>query len=157
MDLERVGPALPTVRIGRILHHGPTGEAFERGGPEARWGEGTEAAEAYDARARRAMLVVLAGHVEPLTSFVPPHPERWGAYFWLRTSQERVRVLLGPVPPFLAPALRLHPGDEVEVVGYRIHLHEEDVLVAAVVFHGRERAVLLDGHGRRQAPGPHGP
>ena len=149
MLIEPVGPARAIAPVASILHHGPTGQSFEHDGPEARWGEGADAARAYDARARSGAPVWLRGHAEPPTPFVPPHHERWGAYVWLRTPDERVRVLLGPVQPFTAPALRLQAGDEVEVFGYRIHEHEEDVIVAATVAHGREQAVLLDDERHR--------
>lgn len=144
MEFEPIGPVRPVAPVARVLHHGPTGQSYEHDGPEARWGEGAEAARGYDARARDGAPVVLRGRVEAPSPFAPAHPERWGAFVFVRTEAERVRVLLGPVAPFTAPALRLHAGDAVEVFGYRVHLHEEDAVVAAVVSHGRDRAVLLD-------------
>jgi hypothetical protein len=157
MDIEPIGPVWAVSPVMPVLHHGPHGEAYERDGPEARWGEGKAAAAAYDARIRDAAAVRLRGEVRPPTPFVPPHHERWGAYFWLAGDHGLTRVLLGPVPAFRAPALRVAPHDAVEVVGYPVHLHGEDALVAAHVRKGRETAVLLDAGRRRPGAVPTSP
>ena len=38
------------------LGHGPTGESYERNGPEARWGEGAEAAAVAHGRTHAVLL-----------------------------------------------------------------------------------------------------
>lgn len=149
MDARITEPSRAIGPVAPILRHGPTGEFYEHHSPEAVWGEGVAAAHTYDARLRGAALVALSGTMQPPNPLLPAHHERWGAYFWLVTEHERVRVLLGPVRPFTPRALRLVPEDEVDVFGYRVHLHEEDVVVAAMVVHGRDRAVLLDADRRR--------
>lgn len=138
-----IAPVLP------VLNHGPSGEAYTRNGPEATWGQGPPTTPPYDARLRDATGVALSGRMQPPNPLMPQHHERWGAYFWLVTAQARVRVLLGPERPFTPRALRLVPGDEVDVFGYSVHLHEEDVVVAAMVVHGHDRAVLLDADRHR--------
>ncbi len=153
MDARITAASRAIAPVAPILNYGPNGEAYERNGPEAQWGEGAAAARTYDARLHHAVPVVLRGVMQPPNPFLPAHHERWGAYFWLVTDHERVRILLGPVQPFTPRALRLVPDDAVDVLGYRIHLHEEDAVVAAMVVHGRERAVLLDAE-RHRVGGP---
>jgi len=92
----------------------------------------------------------VTGTVERLVSLPPPGGGRGqgGTHLVLETDTETLEVHLGPTAFLAAQGIALAAGDTVEVLGSRVVIDDQPVLLARELTRGDDRWTLRDSSGR---------
>ena len=103
-----------------------------------------KALPAYNAAAE----ATISGTVEETREFFCPISDEQGMHLVLRTPQNVLLVHVGPSRFLRAQAVQFHSGDQVEVVGTRVHYQQQDALLAREITRGNETLIVRDHQGR---------
>lgn len=104
------------------------------------WGGGSQYSRIYDA----TTVDTVEGNVVNVDLFSPGPGMAPGVHLLLRAGDETITVHLGPAWYIENQEGQIESGDQVRVVGSRVSLDGEAVLIAAAVTRGNETLVLRD-------------
>jgi len=103
-----------------------------------------EGPPAYNA----ASETTVSGVVEETREFFCPVADDQGMHLVLRTNQGTVFVHVGPARFLRSQQIKFNPGDELSVIGSRVHYQGQDALLAREITRGSEVVILRDHQGR---------
>ena len=93
--------------------------------------------------------VVVKGVVQQVTEFICPVSEgEVGTHLTLQTNDGTVQVHLVPARIMRSQNVRFNPGDQIEVVGARLHVRGNDDLIAREITRGNETLAFRDHAGK---------
>ena len=105
-------------------------------------GSGPKAAHLYNPQAVETLAGTVVS-VNRMHARRPGRPDR--VMMVLKTDKETVKVHLGPADYIDQQALKLAPGDQVEVKGVRVKRPKFTIFIAGTVTKGDQVLQLIDG------------
>lgn len=134
--MPEIDPLRAIAPVSEILHHGPTGESYERDGPEARWGNGLAQAET-------------PAHAEQASPDAHVHSDIGLTHVLYESAAESHHILLGPLAGHVWPGMDEDPDldrKSVDVQGWELPQNGLGACyIRSIAMHHHEPATRLEG------------